>query len=167
MRNQTEHPLSWHVSFVLHQTVLSQAHTRIRCPDTCRQLKFPSILVPCQEEATREPCLQPLRLLPIQLLMPMSLLQPHAAIFSILIATPDLTEHVLEVVSFLELSVFLKLLSVNVLQEPLQDQWLSPQFRRSCHSRNLSLHCLYLVSRSTHHNQASSTPSKSARLTRM
>ena len=65
--------------------------SRTRYPDNCRQLKFPSILVPCQEEATREPCLQPLRLLPIQLLMPMSLLQLHAAIFSILIATLDST----------------------------------------------------------------------------
>ena len=43
-------------------------------------------------------------------------------IFPILIATPDSTECMLEVVSFSELSVFLELLSVNVLQEPLQDQ---------------------------------------------
>ena len=56
-------------------TVQSQSHTQFRCLGTCRQLKFPSILVPCQEEATREPCLQPLRLLPIQLPMPMSLVQ--------------------------------------------------------------------------------------------
>ena len=68
VKNQTEHPLFWHVFIVLHQTVLSQAHTRTRYPDNCRQLKFPSILVPRQEEATREPCLQP-----IQLLMPMLL----------------------------------------------------------------------------------------------
>ena len=129
MRNQTEHPLSWHVFIVLHQTVLSQAHTRTRYPDSCRQLKCPSILVPSQEEATREPCLQPLKLLPIQLLMPMSLLQLHAAIFSILIATLDSTECMLEVVSFSGLSVFLQLLSENVLQEPLQDQCLSPQFQ--------------------------------------
>ena len=78
--------------------------------------------MPCQEEATREPYLQPLRLLPIQLPMLMSLLQLHAAIFSILIATLDSIECMLEVVSFSELSVFLELLSVNVLQELLQDQ---------------------------------------------
>ena len=100
----------------------SQSHTRTRYPDNCRQLKFPSILVPCQEEATREPLLQPLRHLPIQLLMSMSLLQLHAAIFSIMIATLDSTECVLEVVSSSELSVFLELTSVNILQEPLQDQ---------------------------------------------
>ena len=97
-------------------------NTRTRCSDTCRQLKFPSILVLCQEEATREPCLQPLRLMPVQLLMLMSLLQLHAAIFSILIATPDSTERMQEVVSFSELSVFLVLLSVNVLQGIL---WIS------------------------------------------
>ena len=85
-------------------------------------LKCSSILVPWQEEATREPCLQPLRLSPIQLLMPMSLLQLHAAIFSILIATLDLTECMLEVVSFPELSFFMELLSVSVLQEPLHYQ---------------------------------------------
>ena len=55
MINPTEHPLSQHASIVLHQTVSSQAHTRTRYPDNCRQLKFPSILVLCQEEATREP----------------------------------------------------------------------------------------------------------------
>ena len=43
-------------------------------------------------KVTREPCLQPLRLLPIQLPMPMSLLQLHAAFFSILIATQDSIE---------------------------------------------------------------------------
>ena len=122
VRSQTEHPLSRLVSFVLHQTVLSQAHTRTRYPDNCGLLKFPSILVPSQEEATREPCLQPLRLLPIQLPIPMSLLQLHAANFSVLIATRDSTECMLEVVSFSALSVFLELLSVNVLQEPLQDE---------------------------------------------
>ena len=42
--------------------------------------------------------------------------------FSILIATLDSTECMLEVVYFSELSVFLELLSVNVLPEPLQDQ---------------------------------------------
>ena len=101
--------------------LFDQAHTRTRYPDNCRQLKFPSILVPCQEEATREPCLQPLRLLPIQLPTPMSLLQLHAAIISILIATLDSIECILEVVSFSELSVFLELLFVNVLQELPQD----------------------------------------------
>ena len=114
-------PLSQHVSIVLHQTVSSQAHTRTRYPDNCRQWKFPSILVLCQEEATREPCLQPLRLLPIQLPMPMSLSQLHAAIFSILITTLYSIECMLEVVSFSELSVFLELLFVNVLQELPQD----------------------------------------------
>ena len=74
--------------------------------------------------------------------------------FSILVATLDSTEWMLEVVSFSGLLVFLELLSVNVLQEPLQDQRSSPQFSRSCHSRHLSLHCLHLVSRSTHHCQA-------------
>ena len=103
-------------------TAQSQFHTRTRCPDTCRQLRFPSILVLCQEEATRENRLQPLRLLPIQLLMPISLLQLHAAIFSFLIATQDSPECMLEVVSFSELSVFLELLVVYVLQEPPQDQ---------------------------------------------
>ena len=78
----------------------SQFHTRSRCPDTCSPLRFPSILVLCQEEAMREPCLQPLRHLPIPLLMLMSLLQLNAATFSILIATPDSTEYMLEVVSF-------------------------------------------------------------------
>ena len=121
MRNPTEHQLSQHVSIVLQQTVSSQAHTRTRHPNNCRQLKCPSILVPYQEEATREPCLQPLRLLPIQLPMPMSLLQLHAAIFSILTATLDSIECMLEVVSFTELSVFLELLFVNVLQELPQD----------------------------------------------
>ena len=54
--------------------------------------------------------------------MPMSLLKLHAAIFSILIATVDSIGCMLEVVSFSELSVFLELLFVNVLQELLQDQ---------------------------------------------
>ena len=52
----------------------------------------------------------------------MSFLQLHAAIFSILIATLDSTECMLDMVSFSGLSVFLELLSVNVSQEPLQDQ---------------------------------------------
>ena len=60
----------------------------------------------------REPCLQPLRLLPIQLLMLMILLQLHAASCSVLIATPDSTEYTLEVVSLSALSVFLALLFV-------------------------------------------------------
>ena len=69
----------------LHATqTQSQFHTRSWCPDTCRPLRFPSILVLCQEEATREPCLQSLGLLPIQLLMQMILLQLHAATFSVL-----------------------------------------------------------------------------------
>ena len=102
-------------------TVQSQSHTQTRWPDTCKQLKFPSVLVPCQEEATRDPCLQLLRLLPIELPMPMTLSQLHAASFSILIATLDSTECMLEVVSFSELSVLLELLFVNVLQELTQD----------------------------------------------
>ena len=53
--------------------------------------------------------------------MPVSLLHMHAAIFSILIATLDSVECMLEVVSFSELSVFLELLFVNVLQELPQD----------------------------------------------
>ena len=52
----------------------------------------------------------------------MSLSQLLAAIFSILIATLDSTECMLEVVSFSELSVFVELLFVNVLQELPQDQ---------------------------------------------
>ena len=44
----------------------------------------------------------------------MSLSQLHAAIFSLLIATLDSIECVLEGVSFSELSVFLELLFVNV-----------------------------------------------------
>ena len=96
-------------------TTQFQFYTRSRCPDTCRPLRFPSILVLCQEEATREPCLQPLRLLPIQLLMLVILLQLHAATFSVLIATPDSAEYMLEVVSFTALSVFLELLSLCTL----------------------------------------------------
>ena len=53
--------------------------------------------------------------------MPMSLSQLHAANFSILIATLDSIGCMLEVVSFSELSVFLELLFVNVLQELPQD----------------------------------------------
>ena len=104
----------------LHATQ-SQFHTRSWCPDTCRPLRFPSILVLCQEEATREPCLQPLRLLPIQLLMQMILLQLHAATF-LSSATPDSAESMLEVASFSALSVFLALLSAYALQEPPLDQ---------------------------------------------
>ena len=89
------------LSFTLVLGVLTRVHSR----------NFKSILVLCQEEAMREPCLQPLRLLPTQLLMPMSLSQLHAAIFSTPIATPDSTECVLEVVSFSELSAFLELSS--------------------------------------------------------
>ena len=107
---------------LVNSTAQSQFHTRTRCPDTCRQLRFPSILILYQEEATREPRLQLLRFLPIQLLMLMSLLQLHATIFSTLIATPDSTECMLEVVSFSELSVFLDLLVEYVLQGPPQDQ---------------------------------------------
>ena len=76
---------------LVNSTLLRLSFTLELCPDTCRRLKFPSIFFLCQEEATREPCLQPLGLLPIQLLMTMSLLQLRAAIFSVLIATPDST----------------------------------------------------------------------------
>ena len=54
--------------------------------------------------------------------MLMRLLQQHAAFFSILTATLDSIECMLEVVSFSELSVFVELLFVNVLQELPQDQ---------------------------------------------
>ena len=102
-------------------TAQSQSHTRSRCPDhhyllpdTCRPLRSPA--------AKREPCLQPLRLLPILPLMLMILLQLHAATFSALIAKPDSTEYMLVVVSFSAPSVFLELLFVYALQVPPQDQ---------------------------------------------
>ena len=64
-------------------------------------------MVPCQEVTKRELCQLLLRLLPILPLMLTILLQLHAATFSTLIAEPDSTECMLEVVSFSELSVFL------------------------------------------------------------
>ena len=110
------------VGMIFTHDLSAQSRTRSRCPgvcshgcpghhyllpDTCRLLRPPSVLVPCQEAAKREPCLLPLRLLPILPLMLLSLLQLHAATFSALIAEQDSTEYMLVVVSFSAPSVFL------------------------------------------------------------
>ena len=83
--------------------------------------------------------------------MPMSLLRLHAAIFSILIATLDSIECMLVLVFFLG--------TLGFLGTPLRERFAGTSLR-ICDCRlsslghvtfgTLSLHCLYLVSMSTH-----------------